>query len=777
MGYFFDINIFMTALYNAGLKPLQPGVYTHSYDHATKLFLADNYRLTPKQSFLFYVVFNFDPAISAVQSGIGGLLSFAEKYQSFETGMLVKRVELPKFQINTKTVNAYNRKNVLQTSLTYENCQISFHDDAADVITNFWNDYYTYYFRDSDYQVNQYRNSYRYNLRSQTGWGYMPRNQSQANFFSNIRIFSLHNKRFTEYMMINPTIVSWKHGEMASKDSNEIMEATMTVSYESVKYFTGYVNPVNVDGFSLLHYDNTPSPISTSTTNIYSDSGVLGALEGAPKDLAKPDGTDGSGGPLSSLLSMYRAYKNLKNVNLKNAVGTSIGAIGSTLLNTVVNSIGDFIFPTSTTPSTTGVLNTGFNFVNRSITGGASAFNVGTAIATAGRTSTAGSVRGYSKTPISGVTGPQINDVLENAGRVAVSGSLQTTTGITTAYYMDEEGNIISEFQSRNTNGAYDPDDPSSNVKWVQTTYDTEGTPTVEITYADGTIRTEDQDGAVLQIKPGEVKLDNTNVNPQSSASQAAAGRTLSRNGVRTRQVNGRTQVVGGATTGLLQSKPSNNSLSSTIGGVSGAIAGGATSLAAYNLLKNTGLTNSPIGRTVGAAIATTAGNYVGKSVNGFVTGIANDATKNLSQLFDPVGSKIRNIVGSWTGSGGYDPSKPLDNVVGSTSDGLGGTIWRYKDGTVRTVDAEGVQTVTKGTNTAGIDSYFRGTPDSSTDIGAVGSSPGSILVDSSGNPIDTGYGGEWGDIGFSPGQSLQIDAPVIGDLASDVDLDGWGFL
>jgi hypothetical protein len=55
-----------------------------------------------------------------------------------ETGMLVKRVELPKFNIGTKTLNAYNRKNTIQTNIQYDPVNLTFHDDAADVITNFW---------------------------------------------------------------------------------------------------------------------------------------------------------------------------------------------------------------------------------------------------------------------------------------------------------------------------------------------------------------------------------------------------------------------------------------------------------------------------------------------------------------------------------------------------------------------------------------------------------------------------------------------------------------
>ena len=132
MQAFFWLNIVMAALYNSGLKQLGTNP-TQPYQHATKLFLADNFRLAPKQSFLFYVVINFDPALTEAQGLLANIVNFAERYQFFETGMLVKKADLPKFQIDTKTLNAYNRKNVLQTKINYEPVSLTFHDDAADV--------------------------------------------------------------------------------------------------------------------------------------------------------------------------------------------------------------------------------------------------------------------------------------------------------------------------------------------------------------------------------------------------------------------------------------------------------------------------------------------------------------------------------------------------------------------------------------------------------------------------------------------------------------------
>ena len=59
------------ALYNADLKPLENGT-THPYEHATRLFLSDNFRLAPKQSFLYYVCINVDQSIAQSLGSLAG---------------------------------------------------------------------------------------------------------------------------------------------------------------------------------------------------------------------------------------------------------------------------------------------------------------------------------------------------------------------------------------------------------------------------------------------------------------------------------------------------------------------------------------------------------------------------------------------------------------------------------------------------------------------------------------------------------------------------------
>lgn len=375
------------SLYSSSLKTLDPGESTQPYKHATKLFVADTFRLAPKQSFLYYVVFDVDPSQSEMGSGaLTNAMEFVNRYERLESGMLVKDIDLPKFSVGVKTLNAYNRKNIVQTNINYDPINVTFHDDAANVITKFWNDYYTYYFRDSDYTVPTYGVAEKYSRRNNQGWGYSPRNGSTKSFLSSIRIFSLHNKKFTEYYLVNPIINSWRHGRHENLSNTGIMENTMTVSYETVKYFTGIVNPVSVDGFSLLHYDNEKSPIAGNFLDDFDALDALNTIDSAPKDLRKPDGSGPGSDVIGNLLSVFRTYQNLKTINPGATTASILTTAGAAVLNNTIN--GAVSFPTSqsvsASTSAAGIIKnapTALSQNNSAVTIAGSAASIGTGAA------------------------------------------------------------------------------------------------------------------------------------------------------------------------------------------------------------------------------------------------------------------------------------------------------------------------------------------------------------------------------------------------------------
>ena len=111
-----------------------PTILLRDQQHAARLFLDDNYRLSPKQTFLYYVQINLNQDLAS--SILGGPISSQGISQQFEIGMLVKSVQLPKYTIDSKILNAYNRKNIVQQSIKYDPVSITFHDDNSDEVVN-----------------------------------------------------------------------------------------------------------------------------------------------------------------------------------------------------------------------------------------------------------------------------------------------------------------------------------------------------------------------------------------------------------------------------------------------------------------------------------------------------------------------------------------------------------------------------------------------------------------------------------------------------------------
>jgi hypothetical protein len=256
-----------------GLQPENGQAILKDYQHAKKIFVDGNYRLSPKYGFLFYVEFDFNPLISNVSNTAAQ-----------ELGMIVKSVGLPKYTIDTKVHNAYNRVNIVQNKIKYDPIQIVFHDDQADNVRNFWYDYYSYFYRDSDYADVTYQGISKYQSRASFDWGYSPRPSPSYNnsagyqayqYIQAIRIYSLYQRNFSEYQLVNPVITSFSHGSHAQGGS-ELVEHSMGIQFETVKYLTGYTTEDTAGGFVSLHYDNKQSPLAPAGGVNFVDNGMGG---------------------------------------------------------------------------------------------------------------------------------------------------------------------------------------------------------------------------------------------------------------------------------------------------------------------------------------------------------------------------------------------------------------------------------------------------------------------------------------------------------------------
>ena len=321
---------------------LSTGPNLRDWQHANKIFVGNNYALSPKYSFLFHVRFELN-------NGAQGVSRLSNE-QMDNMSFLVKNVQIPKYSMDTKVMNAYNRPNVVQQKIKYDPIQIGFHDDSSDTVRNFWYDYMSHYYRDSDYTPDAYLSSHKY--KSMTGqknfWGYQPSRYNNIDqserLLNRVKIYSLYQKKFSEYILINPVITGFQHGQHQQGQS-EFMENTMTLAYETVLYNYGTVKyDKEPTGFATLAYDKTPSPLTPQgggTNSILGPGGLLNSVQGISENL-----TNGSNASYAQAgLTALRTFNNIKGQNLLGMAGTELKNIGLGILNGDTNTLNRLSIP------------------------------------------------------------------------------------------------------------------------------------------------------------------------------------------------------------------------------------------------------------------------------------------------------------------------------------------------------------------------------------------------------------------------------------------------
>lgn len=301
----------MAGIMDLLLKGLGAEDSVKDYQHAARIFVDSNMLRSPKYAFMFYVVFDYNDSVDGLATPMS---------KGVQIGALCKSAQLPKYTIEHQVSNAYNRTSISQKRLRYDPVVLKFHDDSDDIIREFWYDYMSFYYRDSDYTTPIYAQPHKYNDRLKDGWGYGLRTQ-QGNYgfqvnntneyrpLKAIRIYSFYRKRFSEYMLVNPVITSFRHGEHTNEGSN-LMEHEMTVAYESVKYSVGYVSPDNFGDSMLLLYDMTPSKLSSGgTKSIFGTGGLIQTIDNTITDLA-------SGNYAAAFLKINRAQQTFKGSSI-----------------------------------------------------------------------------------------------------------------------------------------------------------------------------------------------------------------------------------------------------------------------------------------------------------------------------------------------------------------------------------------------------------------------------------------------------------------------------
>jgi hypothetical protein len=359
------------------------------YAHASKTFRTNGYELAPRNKFLFHVYFNLNT--SEIPS-LGRIYTTSEKSV---IGLLVKTVQLPTFSIDTETLNQYNRKRIIQKKINYQPVQLTMHDDGGDVSRLLWYNYYSYYYKDPNQQYGSASNmngsigqvanepGFSYNTRDiyspnrpVNDWGYIGESYDQGNaggtgigsggdqysgkppFFRDITIYGMDQHKWASYVLINPLIKEWRHDDYNYSEGGGTMTNTMTIEYETVKYYRGAIGgsrpDTNVKGFAdPAHYDNVRSSLARpgSTRSVLGQGGLLDAGIGIVEDLQ----SGGVTGIIGAVQKAGTAYNTFRGANIKSVVNEEANAaLKSVIRNSIPGAVrqqqggsGGFVFPRS----------------------------------------------------------------------------------------------------------------------------------------------------------------------------------------------------------------------------------------------------------------------------------------------------------------------------------------------------------------------------------------------------------------------------------------------
>jgi len=341
-----NINDFLSQVWKGASNPKGT---MGDFQHAARLYGDNTFALAPKAGWMYYVFFSINPAAKTL---IGNFLGGKNVNRDLEAGMLVKAADLPKFQVQTETLNQYNRKTVVQTKINYQPVSLTFHDDQSNITNSLWWNYYRYYYKDSTYGNSAaagtglvtgspaFSNT-KYKATTPVPPNAYGLNSNQGEpFFNSIIIYQMNRKFFTSYILVNPIISQWDHDKLDQSSGNKTSESKMTVQYESVFYGQGQIRIDNPPGFATFHYDLSPSPLSIQGGGTGTLFGPGGMIDGATQifgDIENmANGNVSLGGVLGTAIAGANLIKNagkLSSAGIKQeltlgAVGL-IGAIGT----------------------------------------------------------------------------------------------------------------------------------------------------------------------------------------------------------------------------------------------------------------------------------------------------------------------------------------------------------------------------------------------------------------------------------------------------------------
>jgi hypothetical protein len=256
----------------------------------------------------------------------------------------VRAIDAPKFDIETETMNQYNKPRILPTKINYNPITITFWDDRSNEVNNFWRQVYNFYFyngmrvSEAEYTISD-SNIVTDTVQGNSGrapgyekYGYYIGNKFQTmNLFSYMSLYMVSNNSCHRIDLINPYLQSMQHDQFSQEMSAELAQNTVTWGYENVVYYgkntikeepalLGVIgNPGNIfhwDNPTYATLPNTPEVVDRHFGNPGSAAG--GLTTGGPRTWsaggyfepeALTDAQSMATGPLeSSDIKFYETY-------------------------------------------------------------------------------------------------------------------------------------------------------------------------------------------------------------------------------------------------------------------------------------------------------------------------------------------------------------------------------------------------------------------------------------------------------------------------------------
>ena len=251
----------------------------------------------------------------------------------------VKSVDAPKFDIETETLNQYNRPRLVPTKINYNPVTITFWDDKSNLTTNFWTQIYNFYFtngrrtdesqyaiRDNTIITNKLGNG---SVRAgYNDYGYYIGNKVESmNLFQYMSLYLVANRVCHRVDLINPYLQSMQHDQFSQEMSSELAQNTVTWGYENVVYYnrTAIQNEAALMGLiggnpsNIFHWDETQGEYDRGFSGLYAKT--------ATGESTAPEGNNPGDVNYASELTDLAQYE---GTGAENYVGLTTANIAST---------------------------------------------------------------------------------------------------------------------------------------------------------------------------------------------------------------------------------------------------------------------------------------------------------------------------------------------------------------------------------------------------------------------------------------------------------------